>query len=131
MEEYQILVDEHQIDIHIKYISSSHCVTAKKLFLELGNSSRSITWKEYCCMRDNLFVVIAELHQSKFQEGYHMLHVNKHKTMYKYGPAVILTPTEFEWLNTYVEKNALRSPSDENVFITWIRKKTEAGAVSR
>ena len=56
-------------------------------------------------MRDNLFVVIelgnvhrsgvcanftvAEFHWSKFQEGYHMFYVNKHKTMCMYHPVVI------------------------------------------
>ena len=100
-------------------------------------------------MRDNLFVVIelgnahlsgvcaiftvAEFHRSKFQEGYHMFYVNKHKTMYKYGPAVItLTPTEFEWFSTYVEKVRPQvSASDENVFLSWTEKQMEAGAVSR
>ena len=138
MEEYEILVDKDQID---RYISSYHCVTAKKLFSELCNSSRSVTWTEYCCMRDNLFVVIElgnahrsgvcanftveEFHRSKFQEGYHMFNVNKHKTMYKYGPAVItLTPIEFEWLSTFVEKVRPQvSPSDENVFLSWTGKK--------
>ena len=134
MEEYKISVDEDQID---RYISSYYCVTAKKLFSELCNSSRNVTWNEYCCMRDNLFVVIelgnahrsvvcanftvAEFHRSKFQEGYHMFYVNKHKTMYKYGSTVItLTPTEFEWLSTYVDKvHPQVSPSDENVFLSW------------
>ena len=96
MEEYQILVDEHQI------------VT----LVEVSHGKNTVV-----CMRDNLFVVIelenahhsgvcanftvGEFHRSKFQEGHHMFHVNKHKTMYKYGPAVItLAHTEFEWLNT-------------------------------
>ena len=39
MEEYEMLVDEDQID---RYISSYHCVTAKKSFSELCNSSRNV-----------------------------------------------------------------------------------------
>ena len=61
-----------------------------------------------------------------------MFYVNKHKTMYKYDPAVItLTPTEFEWLSIYLEKVRPQvSPSDE-FFFSWTGKKMEAGAVSR
>ena len=52
-----------------------------------------------------------------------MFYVNKHKTMYKYGPAVItLTPTEFEWLSTYVEKVRPQVSPDENVFLSWTKK---------
>ena len=54
-----------------------------------------------------------------------MFYLNKHKTMYMYGPAVItLTPTEFEWLSIYVEKVRPQvSPSDETIFFKLDRRK--------
>ena len=146
MEDYQVLVDDKQIQI---YDNSNFCAESKRLFEDLSDSIKNVTRSEFCVMRDSLFVIIelANAHRSgvcsnftikeynkmMFKDGYHMFFVEKHKTADKYGPAVIaLSPTEFRYLQIYVSKVRPQvHPTDANVFVSWSGKMMASGAISR
>ena len=146
MEDYQVLVDDKQIQI---YNNSSFCAESKQLFEELSHSVRNVTRREFCVMRDSLFVIIelANAHRSGVcsnftipeykkmtcKDGYHMFFVEKHKTADTYGPAVVaLSQTEFRYLEIFVSKVRPQvHPTDINVFVSWNGKMMASGAISR
>ena len=55
MEDYQVLVDDKQIKT---YLESSHAKEAVNFFREPKENDRTITQKQFCTLRDNLFVII-------------------------------------------------------------------------
>ena len=59
--------------------------------------------------------------------------VSKHKTFYAYGqPTIILSETEFGWMNIFVEKvRSQGNPTCENVFLSWTGHVMESGQISQ
>ena len=55
MEDYQVLVDDKQIKT---YFESSHAKEAVNFFREPKENDRTITQKQFCTLRDNLFVIM-------------------------------------------------------------------------
>ena len=102
MEDYQVLFDDKQIKI---YFESAHAKQASNLFRELKENDRRITQKEFCTLRDNLFVIIelgnahrsgifanmllSEYNKREFNDNFWMIYVRHHKTFYSSGHAVV------------------------------------------
>ena len=102
MEDYQVLVDDKQINIYFK---SSHAKEAANLFRELKENDRRITQKEFCTLRDNLFIIIelgnahrsgvfanmllSEYNKREFKDNFWMIYVRHHKKFYWSGHAVV------------------------------------------
>ena len=145
MEDYKILVDDKQIEI---YCQSSHAKEASVLFREFNDKSRRITLKEFCILRDNLFVIIelgnahrsgvcanmtmSEFKSREFEDGYWMIYVMKHKNFYVSGHAVVtLTSDEMLRLEIFVSKVRVQTkPKVNNVFVSWTGSLMASGAVS-
>ena len=98
MEDYQVLVHDKPIKI---YFESSHAKEAANLFSKLKENGRRIRQKEFCTLRDNLFVFIelgdaycssvcgnmllSEYNKPEFKENFWMIYVRHHKTFYSRG----------------------------------------------
>ena len=65
MEDYKILLDDQQIEIHCQ---SSHAKEASALFTEFDDKRWQIVQKECCIIRDNMFVItkFGNAHRSDF-----------------------------------------------------------------
>ena len=144
MEDYQVLVDDKQIKI---YFESSHAQEAANLFRELKENDRRITQKEFCTLRDNLFVIIelgnahrsgvcanmllSEYNKREYKDNFWMIYVRHHKTFYSSGHAVVtMTQENMERLKTFVKIRKQSKPSVPNVFVSWTGSKMASGSIS-
>ena len=120
MEDQQVLVSEKQIKIYTK---SAHVKEAATLFRELKENDRRITQKEFCILRNNLFITI-ELGNA------HLFGVCASILAGIQGQCLENDPKEMERFETFVQFKKQTKPSVPKVFVSQIGSNMASGLIS-
>ena len=145
-EDFQMLVTPDQV---AQYMESENAHVAADVLKTIEHTHMNVNIKEYCAVRDHLFIfihfgnghrsgvsanmLISEFNAATEVDGSYQIRVKNHKNYAHFGPAItVLDPAQFNYLRLFVEKLRPQvNPINDNIMLSWSGRKMRSGAVSK